>query len=139
MPRIPAVDSRRRRILIVDDEVAARLALARLLSEDYEVMVAGDGVEGAEAALAFQPDLVISDVTMPRLDGLGMVRRIRAQQAYKMPVIFLTALDSPRDVIAGIAAGARNYLTKPIDIDELSRRVARALGMSLRPPGAASR
>jgi DNA-binding response OmpR family regulator len=84
------------------------------------------------------PDLIISVVTMPRLDGLGMVRRIRAQQTFKVPIIFLTALDSPADVIAGIAAGARNYLTKPVDIHELERRVARALGLSLPPPPSTS-
>jgi DNA-binding response OmpR family regulator len=122
---------RRRRILIVEDDLASRNALAQILSVNHDVTVASDGIEGAEAAHRIEPDLIVTDVTMPRLDGLTMVRYIRERQAWKVPVIFLTALGSPADVIAGIAAGARNYLTKPIDVAELERRVARALGLPI--------
>ncbi len=129
MPTIPPSEIRRRRILIVEDELASRNALAQILAVDYDVTVAGDGVEGAQQALRIEPDLILSDVTMPGLDGLAMVRQIRQRQGRKVPVIFITALGAPTDVIAGIAAGARNYLTKPINIDDLERRVARALGL----------
>jgi DNA-binding response OmpR family regulator len=127
---ITSIPPRKRRILVVEDEIAARDALYRVLSLDYEVMVAGDGVEGAEVAAKTPPDLILSDVSMPRLDGFGMVRRIRAKLGRKVPVIFLTALDSPRAVIDGISAGARHYLTKPVSLTELERRVQRALGIS---------
>jgi DNA-binding response OmpR family regulator len=129
MPTIPPAAPRRRRILVVEDEPTARNALAQVLSTDYDVTVAGDGIEGAEAAQRIQPDLIVTDVNMPRLDGREMVRRIRAKSGWKIPVIFLTALDSPADVIAGIAAGARHYLTKPVDISDLEQRVARVLGL----------
>jgi two-component system response regulator MprA len=127
MPTAQPALSRRKRVLIVDDEPAARDALARALSETYDVVVAGDGVEGVEMAAKSRPDLIVSDVTMPRLDGIAMVRQIREGQGLKVPVIFVTALGSPTQVIAGISVGARHYLTKPVDIDDLEQRIARAL------------
>jgi DNA-binding response OmpR family regulator len=87
-------------------------------------------MEGIHAAASSPLDLIVTDVSMPRLDGFGMVRRIREQQVRKVPVIFLTALDSPRNVIAGIAAGARHYLAKPVDLKDLERRVCLAFGIS---------
>lgn len=113
----------------MDDEEAARDALYQALCAEYDVVVAGDGVEGADLAAKLPPDLIVSDVSMPRLDGIGMVRRIRAELGRKVPVIFLTALDSPRAVIDGISAGARHYLTKPVNLSDLERRVRRAFGM----------
>lgn len=129
MPISSSAPPRKRRILVVDDEVATRNVISRALAVRYEVMVASDGIEGAEMAAASQPDLIVTDISMPRLDGLGMVQRIRSQQARKVPVIFLTALDTPRAVIAGISAGARHYLTKPVDLGDLEKRVQRALGL----------
>jgi DNA-binding response OmpR family regulator len=127
MNAVPSVPPRRKRILLVEDEIAAGDALAHLLGERYDVVVARDGVEGAEMAAKSPPDLIVTDVTMPRLDGVAMVRHIREQQGLKVPVIFLTALDAPIAVIAGIAAGARHYMTKPVDINDLERRIGRAL------------
>ncbi len=118
----------RKRILIVEDDTGALSALAYALGARYDVVVARDGVEGAEVAAKSPPDLIITDVTMPRLDGIGMVRRIREQQAAKVPVIFVSALDSPMAVVAGIAAGARHYLTKPLDLNDLEKRIVRVLG-----------
>lgn len=126
---ITSIPPRRRRILVVDDEAAVRDALFQALGARYDVTVAGDGGEGADLAAKVLPDLILSDVSMPRLDGFEMVRRIRAQLGRKVPVIFLTALDSPRAVIEGISVGARHYLTKPVNLTDLERRVARALGM----------
>lgn len=126
---ITSIPPRRRRILIVDDEAAARDALHRALSAHYDVLVASDGLEGAGLAAKTQPDLILSDVSMPRLDGFGMVRRIRAELGRKVPVIFLTAFDTPRGMIEAISSGARHYLTKPVNLSDLERRVQRALGM----------
>jgi DNA-binding response OmpR family regulator len=120
---------RRRRILVVDDELAARDAISRMLEARFEVMMAADGIEGVQVAALSPPDLIVTDVSMPRLDGFGMVQRIREQHRRKIPVIFLTALDSPRGVVAGIAAGARHYLTKPVDLNDLERRICRAFGV----------
>jgi DNA-binding response OmpR family regulator len=119
---------RRKRILIVDDEPDCGDILAQYLGGMYDVVVARDGLEGLERAATYHPDLIITDVTMPRLGGLAMIRHIRSKQGSKVPVIFMSALGSPSDVIAGISAGARHYLTKPIELVDLKRRVAKALG-----------
>ena len=120
---------RRKRILIVDDEPDCSDILAQYLGGIYDVMVARDGLEGLDRAATFQPDLIITDVTMPRMDGLSMVQCIRSKHGLKAPVIFVSALGAPRDVIAGISAGARHYLTKPIELPDLKKRVAKALGL----------
>src|SRR5579872_191930 len=109
---------RRHRILVVEDDDGSRKALSTWLSQDYEVVVARDGLEGLELATSLQPppDVVVTDVRMPRLDGIAMVERLRSVEALRfVPVIFLTDQTSPRSMIAGIAAGARAYLPKPID------------------------
>jgi DNA-binding response OmpR family regulator len=129
IPPRSSIPARRRRILIVEDEPGAREGLFRALSADYDVVAAADGLEGVDAAIRLPPDLILSDVSMPRLGGLPMVKLIRARLGRKVPVIFLTANDSTQAVIDGIAAGARHYLTKPVDIDDLGRRIRRLLGM----------
>lgn len=118
---------RRKRILIVEDEDDTSELLAHVLAPLYDVDIAHDGVEGLEHAAANPPDLVISDVTMPRLSGLEMVRHLRHRQGLRVPVIFTSALNGPKDIIAGIAAGARHYMAKPVALDDLKKRVARAL------------
>ncbi len=125
---LPSAPPRRKRILIVEDELDCCDILAQFLSAQYDVVVAHDGVEGLEQAAKFPPDLIITDVSMPRLSGLAMVRHLRAKSGFRAPVFFLTALGAPNDVIAGISAGARHYLTKPVELSDLKKRVARALG-----------
>jgi DNA-binding response OmpR family regulator len=120
---------RRKRILIVDDDTDSADALVQLLGDRYDTLVAGDGVEGAEKATTSSPDLIITDITMPRLDGLAMVRLVRARLSRKVPIIFLTGRDGPSDVVAGIGVGARHYLTKPVSADDLVRHIERALGI----------
>jgi DNA-binding response OmpR family regulator len=128
MNAISLTPARRKHILLVEDDAGAAEALARVLSEQYDVVVARDGMEGLAMASKSSPDLIISDVTMPRLDGFAMVRHIRSHLARKVPVIFVSGSNAPADVIAGIRAGARHYLTKPVDLQELESRIARALG-----------
>ena len=124
----------KKRILVVEDEPMAGRMLVRLLSDEYEVELAGNGIEGLQKALAIPgPDLIITDVTMPGIDGVTMVERIRAVTPRKAPVIFLTARGAPQDVVRGIHAGARHYMVKPVDINELEKRIKRALGMSVQP------
>jgi len=116
---------RKKCILVVDDEPDSSDILAQCLGSQYDIHVAHDGLEGLEQAATCQPDLIISDVSMPRLGGLEMVRLIRARHGLRSQVIFLSGHGAPMDIIAGIAAGARHYLTKPVDLQDLKRRVAR--------------
>ncbi|MEI9942447.1 MAG: response regulator [Pseudomonadota bacterium] len=116
---------RKKCILVVDDEPDGSDILAQCLGSQYDILVAHDGLEGLEQAAQHQPDLIISDVSMPRLDGLDMVRLIRLRLGLRSPVIFLSGHGTPRDIIAGIGAGARHYLTKPIDLQDLKKRIAR--------------
>lgn len=103
--------------------------LARVLGLRYDVTVAADGMKGLEMAMGIPgPDLILSDVQMPGLDGVTMVQRIKAlDRGSRLPIIFLTAKSTPKDVIAGIRAGARSYLMKPVRIDELYERVQHSL------------
>ncbi len=117
----------KKRILVVEDDDDSAGVLQQFFSQQYEVILAHDGLDGLEQAEKWQPDLIISDIAMPRLDGLSMVRHLRASNALSGPVIFLTARATPADVIEGISSGARHYLTKPVDLNDLRRKVARAL------------
>lgn len=112
------------RILVVDDiEVNLRLLTAKLAAEYYEVASADSG-EAALAILAAQPvDLVLLDVMMPGLDGFEVCRRIKASpRLMHVPVVLITALDQPEDRLAGLDAGADDFLTKPVgDLALLSR------------------
>jgi len=117
----------KKRILVVDDEADCSDILAQFLGVQYEVFVARDGLQGIELAGRHRPDLIIADVGMPNLGGLDMVRVIRARHGLKAPVIFVSGRGTPTDIIAGISAGARHYLTKPVDLQDLKRRVVRAL------------
>ncbi len=111
------------RILVVDDEPAVRDALERALHlHGYAVSLAGDGEEGLEALARDAPDAVVLDVLMPRLDGLAACRRLRAE-GDRTPVLLLTARDAVADRVAGLDAGADDYLVKPFALEELLARV----------------
>jgi DNA-binding response OmpR family regulator len=125
-----ATSHRKKRILVVDDESDSSDMLAQFLGAQYDVVVAHDGLQGIEQAARCHPDLIIADVAMPGLTGLDMVRVIRMRHGLRAPVIFVSGLCTPHDIIAGITAGARHYLTKPLDLQDLKKRVARALEKS---------
>jgi two-component system, OmpR family, response regulator MprA len=113
------------KILVVDDERAVRESLRRALElEGYEIELAGDG---GEALVALgrdepQPDAVILDVLMPGVDGLEVCRRVRAT-GNRVPVLMLTARDEVESRVAGLDAGADDYVTKPFALEELLARV----------------
>ncbi len=113
------------RLLLVDDEPGLRTAVkAYLEDEGFAVTTANDGEEGWTAAQAQMPDVVITDVMMPRCDGYGLLKRLRADERLGgTPVIFLTAKGMTADRIAGFQAGADDYIPKPFDPDELVARV----------------
>lgn len=121
----PAAGGAKRRVLIVEDDEPTRRLLAITLRRNYDVLAAADGIEGLEMAFGTPPpDLIVTDVMMPRLDGLGMVREIkRRDPSRKVPVIFLTAKGGAADVAAGIGAGARHYLVKPVKLSALEDMV----------------
>ncbi len=128
----PAAGGVRRRVLIVEDDEPTRRLLAITLRRNYDVLVAADGMEGLELAFGTPPpDLIVTDVMMPHLDGLGMVREIkRRDPSRKVPVIFLTAKGNAADVAAGIGAGARHYLVKPVKLSALEDMVKSILKRS---------
>jgi two-component system response regulator MprA len=133
--------SERPKILVVDDEPAVQQALARAFAlERYDVEVARDGGEALEALAAEQFDAVVLDVTMPRVSGLEVCRRLRAS-GDRSPVLMLTARDAFDDRVAGLDAGADDYLVKPFALRELMARVRALLrrrGSDDESPGALS-
>ena len=114
------------RVLIVDDEpVVAEVLEKYLRREGFEVSVARDGEAGVAAALDDKPDLVLLDLMLPRLDGLEVFRRIRAQQA--VPVIMLTAKGEETDRVVGLEMGADDYVAKPFSPREVVARAKAVL------------
>jgi class 3 adenylate cyclase len=113
------------RILVVDD-VADNVEILRmrLSSLGYEVVTASDGEQALAAVRELLPDLVLLDIMMPRIDGLEVVRRLKADTTLPfIPVIMVTAKAQPREIIAGLDAGGDDYLTKPVDHGALVARV----------------
>jgi len=116
------------RILIVDDESAARSALSTLLRrEGFEVVDASDGATALAKSITFRSDLILLDIMMPGMNGFEVCRRVKATPETKLtPVILITGLFSTEDRIRGINAGADDFLSKPFDFNELLAR-ARSL------------
>ncbi len=125
-----APDGRPIRVLVVDDEqtLSELLSLA-LRYEGWEVRTAANGLSAVAAAREFRPDLVVLDVMLPDIDGLEVLRRVRAD-IERMPVLFLTARDDVSDRIAGLTAGGDDYVTKPFSIEELVLRLRALLRRS---------
>jgi two-component system response regulator MprA len=120
------------RILVADDDHAARSALERVLRfNGCDVAFAEDGVSALEAIDASPPDALILDVTMPKLDGLGVCRMLR-RRGGDLPIIMLTARVELGDRVAGLDAGADDYLTKPFEPEELIARLRALLRRSRR-------
>ena len=113
----------RMRILVVDDEHAVLEALRRVLThEGYDVILARSGHDALELVEAERPDLVLLDVLMPHPDGLEVCRRLRLE-GNSLPILMLTARSEVADRVAGLDAGADDYLAKPFSLDELLARV----------------
>lgn len=111
------------KILVVDDEQAVRESLRRCLRfNGYEVLTANDGLEAVETVRAENPELVILDVMMPNMDGLEVCRTLRSE-GWDRPILVLTARDGVSDRVAGLDAGADDYLPKPFALEELLARV----------------
>lgn len=120
------------RVLVVDDDRAIRESLARALELDgYEVEMASDGAAALGAIRERRPDVAVLDVMMPNIDGLTVCRVLRAERD-RLPILMLTARTETPDRVAGLDAGADDYLPKPFDLDELLARL-RALLRRAKP------
>jgi CheY-like chemotaxis protein len=129
-PRPSAAPSASARVvMVVEDDASIREMLTRSLGTEYCVYEASDGVVALDMLARMNtPDLLLLDVRMPKMDGLALAGHMRADDRMRrVPIIFLSGLDSPNDVVNGINAGARQYVTKPFKMKELMRRVDRAI------------
>ncbi|MFR9753006.1 response regulator transcription factor [Nocardia sp. 004] len=126
------------RILVVDDDRAVRESLRRSLTfNGYAVELAVDGMDALEKATAQRPDALVLDVMMPRLDGLEVCRRLRST-GDDLPILVLTARDSVSERVAGLDAGADDYLPKPFALEELLARLRALLRRTTADPAEAS-
>ena len=131
-----SISGRDPRVLVVeDDEEIAQVLQRSLRLEGYEVRVAGDGEAALDQSAAFNPDLVILDLGLPKLDGIEVARRLRS--ADDVPILMLTARDALESRVEGLDAGADDYLVKPFERQELLARL-RALLRRRPPRGSAS-
>ena len=120
------------RLLLIEDEAALRLTLKRQLEQDgYRVDMAVDGEEGLYMAQEFPFDLAIVDLGLPKLSGLAIVQKLRAD-GRAMPILILTARSTWQDKVLGLEAGADDYLVKPFEYPELAARVKALLRRSLK-------
>ena len=121
------------RVLVVEDDVETQTLLKKqLASKGFEVTVASNGLDGLMQLEKSTPDVIVCDMNMPELDGVGFVRAIKAKnETRKIPVIFLTASHDPRHMVDGINVGARFYLTKPYELNELIWKIQRVLGVDV--------
>ena len=123
-------DNQATRILVAEDDRAVRESLVRALQlEGYTVVSARNGGEALEAVRQSQPDVILLDVSMPMVDGLTVCRVLRAEDNH-VPVLMLTARTETSDRVAGLDAGADDYLAKPYDLDELPARLRALLRRS---------
>ncbi len=115
------------RILVVDDEASARSGLEKLLKQSgYDVSTAGDGVAALEVAAERAPDVVVTDLKMPNMDGMTLLSKLREQDS-ELPVIVTTAFGDVNAAVDAMRKGAADFITKPIDFDVLSLAIERSL------------
>jgi len=112
------------RVLIADDNAAnLRIMRRRLAADGYDIVTAGDGEEALAVAREAEPDLILLDIMMPKIDGIEVCRRLKKDQGAFVPIILVTAMTDAKDVVVGLEAGADEYLTKPVDHAALAARV----------------
>ncbi|MDE2038886.1 MAG: response regulator [Elusimicrobia bacterium] len=118
------------KVLIVDDEYSIREVLSTQLARlKYSPVTASNGVEAVAAFKSAAPDLVLMDLMMPVMDGLEACQRIRSleRKGRRVPILFLTARDSPRDKLSSALSGGDDFIIKPISLQDLRERVEAAL------------
>ncbi len=119
-----------RKILLVDDEAGfAELLRDLLRMDDYEVEVANDGVEGVEKVQTFKPDVIISDIVMPRMSGFEMFKKLKSStETASIPFLFITGFQDERVLAEARKIGVFGILQKPIDLEQIENRVSALLG-----------
>ena len=129
---IAKTERRHRRVLVVDDNADLRGYIQRLLTEDgYDVETTSDGEAALEAIRTDRPDLLVTDVMMPRLDGIGLLKALRKDPVLRdLPIILLSARAGEEAKVEGLDAGADDYLTKPFSARELLARVSANISMA---------
>ncbi|MGP5658652.1 response regulator transcription factor [Corynebacterium falsenii] len=121
------------KILVVDDDQAVRESLRRsLIFNGYTVVLARDGQEALDSIATERPDMAILDVMMPKIDGLQVCRQLRSQ-GNELPILLLTARDSVSERVAGLDAGADDYLAKPFALEEMLARTRSLIRRARRP------
>ena len=112
------------RVLVVDDDHEVAKSIEASLRRNYQVYVVYSGISALKEARRHNPDIIVLDVVMPGFDGLETCRELRIDPALAdIPILFLTALGRPEDRVAGLRAGADDYLTKPFNLEELQLRI----------------
>lgn len=130
-PKGPARTARRPVVLLADDNADMRRYIQRTLGDHYEIVTASDGVEALDLLRRSPPDILVTDVMMPGLDGLRLLKAIRSDPATEsLPVIFLSARAGEEMKVEGLEAGADDYLTKPFTANELRARIGAHLHMA---------
>lgn len=116
-------------ILIVEDTPETLELLRRIIEkEGYKTVLANDGDKGLNYAQKYKPDLILLDRLLPKMNGLQICKKLREMKKMDgTPIIFLTVLDSEKDIVDGLKSGADDYITKPFSPDELLARVERVL------------
>jgi DNA-binding response OmpR family regulator len=116
-------------VLVIEDDPTVQTLVRKALGMyGFTVTAAEDGLAGLMQLESMKPDLIIADMMMPRLDGMGFVKAIKGRaETAKIPVIFLTAKSDSKSMIEGINVGARFYVTKPFQIDDLISKVQKTL------------
>ena len=118
----------RSRVLVIDDEPKIRELIQAALSPWFEVLLAANGAEGLERVQAHSPDLILLDMVMPGMDGLGVLAKLKGHQTTSViPVVIVSAKGDTRMLAEGQGAGALDYLIKPFTVEELRQLVFRYL------------
>lgn len=124
----------KKRILIVDDSSTALMMEEVMLGQRYEILKATDGTEALKAAVRELPDLILLDVVMPKMDGFEVCRVLRGIEVTRLiPIIMVTTRGEGKNVEAGFASGANDYVTKPINQRELLSKIERYLRTDAQP------
>jgi CheY-like chemotaxis protein len=120
-----AKEGDRRAVLVVEDDESVRALLVRALGIQYKVLEAADGLAALELLRKIPaPDVILCDVMMPRMNGYALARMLKADPVLKaIPIVFLTARGSAKDVVEGINAGARHYIAKPFSVKDVLEKV----------------
>ena len=130
-----AKEKKGRKVLLVDDEVGfAELLKDLLVMDDYEVEVANDGQEGFEKIASFNPDVIISDVVMPRMSGFELFKRVKAApELASIPFLFITGYQDDRVLAEARKVGVFGILRKPVDVEQIERRLRDLTGEKAPP------